>query len=561
VWILQLGDEQLAPYLDALTDKDPAQHPLWGIPFAVKDNIDIAGLPTTAGCEAFAYTPDESAWVVQQLVRAGAIPVGKTNLDQFATGLNGTRSPWGACRNSVNPDFISGGSSAGSAVAVALGLASFSLGTDTAGSGRVPACFNNLIGLKPSRGVISNRGVVPACRSLDCVNIFAMNADDANEVLACAETYDAADGYSRQNPLHNTYAHYGYRQGPLTLGIIPETQLKFFGDDDYAAAYQATLEELADAGIGFIEIDYAPFDEAARLLYEGPWVSERYLATSPLIQTQAEALFPVVRAIIEPGGTPRATTLFQAQYRLQDLRKLCLAQLARVDALLTPTAGRLFTIAEMLEEPIRYNSELGYYTNFVNLLDLAAIAVPTQFTTSGLPFGVTLVGNTFTDRMLLSMANRLQQAMALPQGASQLPQPEMNAAPVSDPTLIDIVVCGAHLSGLSLNHQLIERGGVLQQRTHTTRGYRLYALPDGVRPALVRDQSVTSAVEVEVWRLPVAALGSLVSGIPAPLGLGKVTLQDDRQLTGFICEAGGERGAVDITEYGGWRAYLNARNP
>jgi len=395
IWIHLLSDNELAPYLSSLEEKDPETHPLWGIPFAIKDNIDLAGVATTAACEEFSYTPEASAKVVQQLIDAGAIPVGKTNLDQFATGLNGTRSPWGACKNAFDPEYISGGSSSGSAVAVALGLASFSLGTDTAGSGRVPACFNNLVGLKPSRGLLSATGMVPACRSLDCMSIFAMHTDDANAVLAVAEGYDTEDAYSRTNPFPNQDRHYGEFSGPLTVGIIPESQLQFFGDEAYAQAYAETIATLKKSGINFVGIDYTPFDEAARLLYEGPWVAERYVATQPLIDEHPEAIFPVVRQIVAGGKDPKAADLFRAQYRLEALKKRCDEQLDRVDCLLTPTAGRCFTIAEVLEEPVKYNTQLGYYTNFMNLLDLTSVAIPTRFARNGLPFGVTLVASSY----------------------------------------------------------------------------------------------------------------------------------------------------------------------
>ncbi|WP_461480527.1 allophanate hydrolase [Porticoccus sp.] len=565
IWIHPLSAAEQQPYLAALADKDPQQCPLWGIPFAIKDNIDLAGIPTTAGCDAFAYTPSVSAPVVQQLLDAGAIPVGKTNLDQFATGLNGTRSPWGPCRNAFDPDYISGGSSSGSAVSVALGLASFSLGTDTAGSGRVPAAFNNLVGVKPTRGLLSARGMVPACRSLDCISIMALNSDDANAVLACAEGFDAEDGYSRRNCYDNLSRHYGYRSGPLKVGVLPEDQLQFFGDSEYRDAYAATLAKLAELGFELVEVDYSPFDEAARLLYEGPWVAERYIACQPLIEENPAALHPVVRAIVEPGGEPKATELFRAQYRLEALKRICVATLEQLDCLLTPTAGRLFSVDEMLAEPILHNSQLGYYTNFMNLLDMTSVAVPTAFTASGLPFGITLVGNAFSDRALLSIANRIQQGLALPVGIecadtepAGFPQVQQ---PVMDNRSIDVLVCGAHLEGLPLNWQLTERGALLKSRTRTKPCYRMYALAGGppFRPGLVVDESDGAAIEVEIWSVPVAEFGSFVAGIPAPLGIGKVMVEDGSDVTGFICEPRGVEGATDITHLGGWRAYLASR--
>jgi allophanate hydrolase len=558
IWIHLLTEAEQAVWLDALKDKDMETHPLWGIPFAIKDNIDLAGIPTTAGCEAFAYTPTQSAKVVQQLIDAGAIPVGKTNLDQFATGLNGTRSPYGACHNSFNYDYISGGSSSGSAVAVALGLASFSLGTDTAGSGRVPACFNNLVGVKPSIGLLSATGLVPACRSLDCITIFAYNTDDANIALAAAEGFDARDGYSRANPFDNQARHYGLRTGELTVGVIPAHQLQFFGDESYEKAYLETLSLLKDQGFTFQEIDYAPFDEIAKLLYEGPWVSERYIAAQPLIDDNPEAIFPVVREIIAPGGKPPATSLFKAQYRINDLKQICLAQMAQVDCLLTPTAGRHFTVVEMLAEPIKRNSELGYYTNFMNLIDLASIAVPTVMTDNDMPFGITLVGPTFSDRMLMSIANRIQQALPLKKGTLEVLAAPSTTTPVGNNQFIDVMVCGAHLAGQPLNWQLTERGAHLKTTTTTASTYRMYALAGGppLRPGLVLDKDKGDAIEVEVWSVPAQHFGSFVAGIPAPLGIGKVALADGSQVAGFICEPYGVEGAQDITYLKGWRAYL-----
>lgn len=561
IWIHQLSPAELEPYLLELENKD-RDLPLWGIPFAIKDNIDLAGIPTTAACPEFAYTPEKSATVVEQLIAAGAIPIGKTNLDQFATGLNGTRSPYGACKNSFNPEYISGGSSAGSAVSVGLGLASFSLGTDTAGSGRVPACFNNLVGLKPSRGLLSATGMLPACKSLDCMTIFAYDSDDANAVLSVAEGFDATDSYSRNNPFQNQQRAYGERAGKLTIGVIPEAQLKFFGDEAYAEAYKATLAQLKTDQVELVEIDYQPFDEAAKLLYEGPWVSERYIATQPLIDENPEVIFPVVRDIIEPGGKPKATELFKAQYRLSALKQVCDQQLADVDCLLTPTAGRCFTIEEMLAEPILRNSQLGFYTNYMNLLDMSSVAVPTQIATSGLPFGVTLVSTAFSDRKLLSIAKRFQKLFKLNMGASTMLLDSEVAGPVPNPERIDVLVCGAHLSGCPLNWQLVERGAVLKSVTQTAPVYKMYALAGGppFRPGLIMDESEGAAIDVEIWSMPSEQFGSFVNGIPAPLGIGKVKVADGSIVSGFICEPYGIDGAEDITQLGGWRAYLEQKN-
>ncbi|NQX90508.1 MAG: allophanate hydrolase, partial [Halioglobus sp.] len=446
----------------------------------------------------------------------------------------------------------------GSAVSVALGLASFSLGTDTAGSGRVPACFNNLVGLKPSIGLLPATGMLPACRSLDCMTIFANDCDDAEQVLAVAEGVDEADPYSRRNPYANQSRHYGEQTGALMVGVIPESQLKFFDDAPYAAAYDAALELVQGMDVTLLEIDYTPFDEVARLLYEGPWVAERYIATRALITTEPAAMFPVVRDIILPGGATKATALFEAQYRLSALRKRCLQQLDRIDCLLTPTAGRCFTIEDMLAQPVERNSQLGYYTNFMNLLDLAAVAVPTGMASNGLPFGVTLAAAAFRDRYLLSIARRIHRLSGQPTGATGHPVSYTPADTVAAPHRIDVLVCGAHLQGLPLNWQLTERGATLQRRVQTAAIYRLYALAGGppLRPGLVLDADSGNAIEAELWSMPAAEFGSFVAEIPAPLGIGKVVLEDGSSVAGFICEPHGLEGAREVTHHGSWRGYL-----
>ncbi|MFT7405823.1 allophanate hydrolase [Zhongshania sp.] len=562
IWIYTLSVGELEPYFQRLESASAQALPLYGIPFAIKDNIDLAGVPTTAACESFAYTPESSAFVVQRLIDAGAIPVGKSNLDQFATGLVGTRSPWGACKNSFDPSMISGGSSAGSAVSVALGMATFSLGTDTAGSGRVPACFNNLVGVKPSIGLLSASGMLPACRSLDCMTIFALQCDDANAILTVAEGEDGADAYSRANSFANGARHYGQWQGALRMGVLAADQLVFFGHEEYATCYQQTLSAIAESGVELVEVDFAPFIDAARLLYEGPWVAERYIATSPLIQERPEALLDVTRTIISAGDKGSAVDAFKAQYRLKALRKAATAVLASVDCLLTPTAGRPYSIDEVNADPIRLNSNLGYYTNYMNLFDLAGVAVPTGFTESGFPFGLTLVGEAFSDRRLLSVANRIQQLFKLPLGKSQSDYQALSAASANNSQRIAVAVCGAHLQGQPLNWQLTERGGYLLSQTLSLPDYKLYALAGGppFRPGMViAPQGEGCAIEVEVWSVPASEFGSFVAGIPAPLGIGKVSLQDGSQVSGFICEASGLAGAEDISHFGGWRQYLAAK--
>jgi allophanate hydrolase len=560
IWIHVLSDAELEPYLGRLAGADPENLPLFGIPFAIKDNIDLAGIPTTAACPAYAYTPARSAHVVERLVAAGAIPIGKTNLDQFATGLVGTRSPHGATRNPFNADYISGGSSSGSALAVALGLASFSLGTDTAGSGRVPAAFNNLVGIKPSRGLISTSGVVPACRTLDCVSIFALDLPDAAAVTRVAAHFDPDDPYARPGAAGSGSRAVG--DGPFRFGV--PGSLEFFGDTESQRLFEAAAARLQGLGGERVAIDFQPFEEAARLLYEGPWVAERYAAIQPFIQAHPEALLEVTRRIIAPAAEARAVDAFKAQYRLAALKRQADARMAGVDFILTPTAPTIYTIAQVEANPIGLNSRLGTYTNFMNLLDLAAVSVPAGFRADGLPSGVTLFGPAFSDGTLASFGARLHRAQGLSLGATgHAPGLELATAGLAQSDAecgrLPLVVCGAHLDGLSLNGQLTERGGRLLRSTQTAPRYRLYALTGGPppRPGLIRQRQGGAAVEVEVWSLPLDQVGSFLAGIPAPLGLGSVELADGTWEKGFICEGVGAEGAHDITDLGGWRAFLN----
>jgi len=555
-WIHRIDAASLRARAQALMDRGPEGLPLWGIPFAIKDNIDLAGVPTTAACPAYAYTPETSAFVVQRLLDAGAIAIGKTNLDQFATGLNGTRSPYGACRNAFNPDYVSGGSSAGSAVSVALGHVSFSLGTDTAGSGRVPAGFNNLVGLKPSLGLLSTSGVVPACRSLDVVSIFALTADDAQQVFSVAHGLDAQDAYARPAQPHGF--DFGRAEHPR-LGVPRVDQLQFLGNAGYAQCFEEARTHALALGAELVEIDFEPFFETARLLYEGPWVAERYQAIRAFIDAQPDAVFPVTREITLGGAKPLAADAFAAQYRLRALAKRCAAVWASIDCMLLPTSPTIHSIATMLAEPIARNSDFGTYTNFVNLLDYAAIAVPAGFRADGLPFGVTFVAPAHQDQPLLHLAQRWQHALrgqAATLGATghtAVPFDASNAVPSGQ---MRVAVCGAHLQGQPLNGQLTSRGARLLQRTTTAAAYRLYALPDGRRPGLVRVADGGCAIEVEVWDLPSAQFGSFVDGIPAPLGIGRTVLADGSEVAGFICEPQGIVAATDISAFGGWRAYL-----
>ncbi|HSW12253.1 MAG TPA: allophanate hydrolase [Solimonas sp.] len=552
IWITLLDEAQLAPHLARLAGQGPDALPLYGLPFAIKDNIDLAGVPTTAACPEFAYVPEASAAIVQRLLDAGAIPLGKTNLDQFATGLVGTRSPHGAVRNAFNPDYISGGSSSGSAVALALGEVSFSLGTDTAGSGRVPAAFNNLLGIKPTRGRWSTRGVLPACRSLDCPSLFALNPEDARRIAAVIDGYDVQDPYSRQGRLVS---------GPLQrfrLGVPPVAQREFFGDETYAALFGQAIERWAALGAEIREIDFQPFAEAAHLLYEGPWVAERSHALRTVLEQQPEALLPVTRQIVSGGLARGAVETFDAFYRLQALRREADAQLAGVDAVLLPTAPTHYRIDQLEAEPLLLNSRLGTYTNFMNLLDYAALALPAGFTPAGLPFGVTLFGPAFSDEYLLALGQRWMAG----QGTTGRQVSQWTpTAPPKPAGRIEVAVCGAHLSGMPLNPQLTSRGAFLVEATHSAACYRLIALAGGppFRPGMIRDAARGAAIEVEVWSVPEAGFGSFVAGIPAPLGIGKLELADGRWVSGFICEPAGEAGAQDITHLGGWRRYMAER--
>jgi allophanate hydrolase len=550
VWITRLPHEQVLDLARALEPRSIEELPLYGVPFVIKDNIDLAGVPTTAGCPEYSYVPAKSSTAVQRLLDAGAIPLGKTNLDQFATGLVGTRSPYGACRNSFNAAFISGGSSSGSAVAVATGLASFALGTDTAGSGRVPAAFNNIIGLKPSAGRISTRGIVPACRSLDCVSIFAMTSEDAARVLSVVEGFDSDDPYSRTL---GARAIQGQR-----FGVPRRDQLCFFGDDEYARLFDQAWMRVASLDGVLVEVDLSPFWDAARLLYEGPWVAERYAAIEDFINLHEDAMHPVTRRIIEAGKSISAVDAFKAQYRLRALKRASERIWDEVDVLLTPTAGTIYEVARVDADPIGLNTTLGYYTNFMNLLDLTGVAIPAGFRSDGLPFGVTLVGRNGTDYALLALADRLHHACVKRLGAMDwdIPAPWQSPPTVAE-GFLPVAVCGAHMDGLVLNSQLRERGGYLIRATQTAANYRLFALPGGPpeRPGLVRVREGGAAIDVEVWAVRSADFGSLVSNIPAPLGIGTVELRDGEKVPGFLCESYAADGAVDITQFGGWRAY------
>lgn len=559
VWIHLIPEDEAVRRAESLQRRGPSPDlPLYGVPFAVKDNIDVAGVPTTAGCPAYAYTPSHTAPVVERLLEAGAILIGKTNLDQFATGLVGTRSPYGACRSVFDDRYISGGSSSGSAVAVALGLVSFSLGTDTAGSGRVPAAFNNIVGLKPSRGLLSARGVVPACRSLDCVSIFALNCSDAQQVFRCARGFDALDGYSRVWASGKP----GTSLTGLRVGVPRADQLEFFGDTAAATIYQKSVGSLRQQNAHVVEIDYRPFREAAELLYQGPWVAERLAAIQTFALEHADDMNPVVGKIIAGAAKYTAVDTFSAMYRLQDLRQKTAPVWSTIDTLLLPTTGTTYKIAEVEADPIRLNSNLGYYTNFVNLLDLSALAVPAGIRPdSHLPFGVTLISPAMHDEALLAWGDALHRSLMQYVGndLSALSSTPRVAVPSLPEGMMPIAVVGAHLSGQPLNRQFTERGAILLRTVRTTPDYRFYALANTTppKPGLVREPGFRGpGIEVEVWAMPQSHVGSFLSLVPPPLAIGTLHLADGESVHGFLVEPAAVQGSREITEFGGWRGYL-----
>jgi allophanate hydrolase len=530
--------------------------PLAGLRFAAKDNIDVAGVPTTAACPAFARTPAAHAHVVQRLLDAGASLAGKTNLDQFACGLNGTRSPYGAVPNSFDARYVAGGSSSGSAYVVATGQVYFALGTDTAGSGRVPAGLNNIVGIKPSRGLVSARGVVPAAQSVDCVSIFARTVGVAARVLQAAMGFDAEDPYSRSLELATQPLPARFRFG------VPSAP-RFFGDMLAAAAFERAIAQMRALGGTPVAIDYAPLAEAAALLYDSALVAERYAAVRGFFDAHEADVIEPVRGILAQGRCHSAADFVDARTRLHALGQRAAAMWSDIDVLLVPTAPTHYTIDAMQAAPVALNRNLGEYTNFVNLLDYAAISVPSSLRDDGLPFGITLIGRCGSDFQLAELGQRFHHATGLPLGATGAPMPAPEVLPVIAPEpVVKLAVVGAHLSGMPLNGQLTERGATLVKETATAAQYRLYALPGTAppKPGLVRVPPADgAAIAVEVWQMPLAHYGSFVSLIPAPLGIGTLTLADGSSVQGFLCETLALDGAEDITHLGGWRRYIESR--
>jgi len=533
-----------------------AQGSLVGLRFAVKDNIDAAGLPTTAACEAFAYRPAAHSAVVHKLLAAGASLLGKTNLDQFACGLNGTRSPWGPVPNAFKPLYVSGGSSSGSAYVVATGQADFALGTDTAGSGRVPAGLNNIVGFKPSKGLISTRGVLPAAQSVDCVSIFARSVGLAAQVLDAARGYDPQDPYSRELELAAQPFPVAFRFG------VPDT-LEFYGDALAEAAFKEAREQLRALGGVEVCIDFSPFAQAAALLYESALVAERYAAIRGFFDAHEGEVMEPVRSIIGRGRDYSAADLYEAQTQLRALGQRAAEAWKGMDLLCVPTTPTHYTIAQMQANPVVLNRNLGAYTNFVNLLDYAALSVPSSIRPDGLPFGVTLIGPCGSDWQLAELGQRYHRATGLTQGATGEPLPAPQPIPGLRPqATVTVAVVGAHLSGMPLNGQLIERGARLLSSTETAPDYRFYALAGTVppKPGLQRVAAGEGArIAVELWEMPLEHYGSFVALVPAPLSIGTLVLADGRSVQGFLCEAQALQGALDITHFGGWRAYLASR--
>ncbi len=532
------------------------QFPLYGIPFAVKDNIDVKGFVSTAACKIISHPAEQDAALVQLLKNAGAVVVGKTNLDQFATGLVGTRSPYGAVKNSFNPNYVSGGSSSGSASVVARGLVPFSLGTDTAGSGRVPAGFNNIVGLKPTKGRFSNHGLLPACKTVDCISIFALTVVDAEYVANLLEKHDARDSYSRKNP----------KTAPARFTsklnfAIPDT-LNFFDDQQSEQAFNQALKLLEFFQASITEIDFTAFEKLAVQLYQGPWVAERTAALEDFIEQNPEAFDQTVLEIVKQGYQYTAIDAYNAEYLKQDLAREIQEKLAQFDALIVPTSPTIYTIEEMKIEPIKFNSHFGTYTNFTNLADLSALALPAGFREDGLPFGITLIAPAWHDAALTHFGKLWQRYLDLKLGATQAKLKSTQLDLTRSDHHIRVAVVGAHLTGMPLNFQLTSRDAVHIETTKTASKYSLYALNGTVppKPGLARNEAEGKAIIVELWDIPTARFGEFVAEIPTPLGMGNVELEDGRWVKGFICEPYGLEDAENISHLGGWRAYIQQRN-
>ncbi|ARI75671.1 allophanate hydrolase [Halobacillus mangrovi] len=539
IWITPPSMERIEYYLERLSFIDPAEAPLWGIPFAIKDNIDLKDVPTTAGCKDYAYIPKEHATVVDRLIRAGAIPVGKANLDQFATGLVGTRSPYGETYNAIREEMISGGSSSGSAVAVARGQAAFSLGTDTAGSGRVPAALNNLVGYKPSLGAWSKKGVVPACESIDTVSIFAHTLNDALVVDKQVRTKDASDPWSKEMPVS--------KESNLKKICLPSEPLDFYGnyEREYKKTWEETVEKIKTLHIPIEYVDTKLFQQAAEILYGGPWISERWAALGKFIESTPNAVHPVTEKVLRSGAPDQydAASLFGAIHQLQSLKREA-EELLQDCVLVMPTCGGTWTREEVRRDPVSTNSDMGRYTNHCNLLDLAAVAIPSGEAAGGLPFGVTLFSLSDQEALMVEAADLFMNSSST------------HKKPLMSEDSIDFVVCGLHMRGYPLEEQMIECGAQFVKEEKTAPSYQLIKLPGHPsKPGMIKQSESGTSIEVEVWKMPLKSLGQFITSIPAPLGIGKVELQDGNEVSGFICEGYAEHSAEDISQLGGWRQF------
>lgn len=554
IFLCLFPKEDLLAEASALGSFDETK-PLWGVPFVVKDNIDVSGKPTTAACPEFTYVAKDTAFVVQRLKEAGALLIGKTNLDQFATGLVGVRTPYGAPKNALDPEIVPGGSSGGSGVAVAHGIVSFSLGTDTAGSGRVPAALNNIVGLKPTLGALSASGVVPACRTLDTISVFALNVEDAYAAYSAAAVYDPKDSYARAVSTPALVAPHIN----MKIVIPSKGSIRFEGDDAQAASFGATIEALRSSGAEITEIDFTPLYEIAEMLYFGPWVAERYVATERLMTGNPDALFPVTRKIISSAEGKTAIETFKGFYKVKELSNAFAPAISACDALCVPSIPTFATVDELEADPMGPNNMLGTYTNFVNLMDLCAITVPTQTRIDGRPGSVTLIAEAGADAKIASIASRIEAVGERNLGGTGWPLVAASLPHELSEDVIRIAVCGAHMGGLPLNHTLTERGARLAREDRTAPDYNFYALPGSelARPGLVRTSPGGGAsVAVELWDVPVAAFGGFMKTIPAPLGIGTVNLIDGSTVQGFLCEAIATQGAKDITDLADWRKYI-----
>ena len=547
--------ERIESGIRSLGEFDPQGKPLWGVPFVVKDNVDVRGLPTTAACPAYSYNPERDAYCVSLLREAGAILIGKTNLDQFATGLVGVRTPFPVPKNAIDSELVPGGSSSGSAVAVAHGIVSFSLGTDTAGSGRVPAGLNNIVGLKPTLGSVSNTGVVPACRTLDTISIFALNVGDANAVYQQISCFDETDPYARRFP--------GRGIGPapteLRVGVPDERTREFCGDAVQKRSYEESLAALQELGADLVAIDFRPFYEVADLLYSGAWVAERDTVIEALLKEDPSAIHPVTRRVVEVANQFSATDAFRHFYHAAELKAEIRKTVQAVDMLCVPTMPTHYRVSEVEKDPIGTNSRLGTYTNFVNILDFCALTVPIATRGDGWPGSITLIAEAGRDGRLADIGHLIHEQSGVTAGATSWPIAKSEPVTSACSEEIAMAVVGAHMTGLPLNRELTSLGARFLERTATASCYNLYALEGGPpkRPGLVRNDHGQS-IEIEIWAMPTSQFGSFMGGVPQPLGIGSLDLIDGRQVKGFICESAGLLGAEDITSFGGWRNYLNS---